>query len=330
MRINEIDILKGLLIVLVVLGHSDFEYTREIYWFHMPAFFMISGFLFSSKNVTLELLPFLKKKILSLIIPYFTFLICFSIVSFALLDKSLLSANFLAKLIFGGKLLVNQFGVFWFITSLLFAFLFFTFLYNKIKNRRLLFLVITTCFVIAHIESYLIHKSKFDIYFPLNIDTSLMGVVYFYLGFMFKPHYQHFKATVTHHRYVGFIFTVLLVLAIFLVVEDFNFDMKYQSYGNVIYSLIIPVSITLVLLFFSIILSNIDFVKKNLVLIGKYSLLIMYLHLMIKYLLLKYECYNLSLFIILSILIPILLSKIFERNKYTSFLFLGDNSKLKL
>lgn len=46
-----IDTAKGLLIILVVLGHAaDFGYpiliTKYIFWFHMPAFFALSGLLF--------------------------------------------------------------------------------------------------------------------------------------------------------------------------------------------------------------------------------------------------------------------------------------------
>ena len=40
-----IDVMKGFLIALVVIGHSHWEFGKIIYWFHMPVFFMISGYL---------------------------------------------------------------------------------------------------------------------------------------------------------------------------------------------------------------------------------------------------------------------------------------------
>ena len=56
---EEINILKGMTIILVLLGHSPVIFPinlQEIYWckllvdiiysFHMPCFFLISGFLF--------------------------------------------------------------------------------------------------------------------------------------------------------------------------------------------------------------------------------------------------------------------------------------------
>ena len=41
-----VDIAKGLLIILVVVGHTsglDHDVSRYILWFHMPCFFIISG-----------------------------------------------------------------------------------------------------------------------------------------------------------------------------------------------------------------------------------------------------------------------------------------------
>lgn len=71
-------------IILVVLGHSGFEEPtiREklaflhswIYSFHMPLFFMISGYLFSLTNkdfLAINSRTFIFKKFLRLLVPYF-------------------------------------------------------------------------------------------------------------------------------------------------------------------------------------------------------------------------------------------------------------------
>ena len=42
-----IDSMRGIGIVLMVLGHSGFPGTDFIYLFHMALFFMLSGWLFS-------------------------------------------------------------------------------------------------------------------------------------------------------------------------------------------------------------------------------------------------------------------------------------------
>lgn len=74
-RIVWIDLAKIIGIYLVVLGHalkqgiaSELYMRNFIYIFHMPLFFFLSGYLFSVRN---PFLPFVKKNIHSLIIPYF-------------------------------------------------------------------------------------------------------------------------------------------------------------------------------------------------------------------------------------------------------------------
>ena len=39
-RIVSVDILKGLLILCVCLGHTYFVYGNVLFWFHIPAFFL--------------------------------------------------------------------------------------------------------------------------------------------------------------------------------------------------------------------------------------------------------------------------------------------------
>lgn len=68
-RIQHIDILKGIGIFLVVLGHvtTNNDLHKFIYAFHMPLFFIISGlFLHDQTN-------FIKSKAKSLLIPYISF-----------------------------------------------------------------------------------------------------------------------------------------------------------------------------------------------------------------------------------------------------------------
>lgn len=48
-RSTELDYMKGILIILVVLGHIPTPLTNWIYLFHIPVFFMISGFCWKTK-----------------------------------------------------------------------------------------------------------------------------------------------------------------------------------------------------------------------------------------------------------------------------------------
>lgn len=49
-RTPELDYMKGILIILTVLGHVNTPFTDYIYMFHMPCFFMISGYCWNKKH----------------------------------------------------------------------------------------------------------------------------------------------------------------------------------------------------------------------------------------------------------------------------------------
>lgn len=78
-RDKKIDVMKGILIVLVVAGHSGFQYTEFIYLFHMATFFMISGYLFNDKYTDSfkMMLKFMKAKIKTIWLPYFIWSVIF-------------------------------------------------------------------------------------------------------------------------------------------------------------------------------------------------------------------------------------------------------------
>ena len=67
-RESWIDTLRGIGILFVILGHCEPPFDKIIYSFHMPLFFLISGYLFKSKK---NIKDYLKKIFLKYIIPYF-------------------------------------------------------------------------------------------------------------------------------------------------------------------------------------------------------------------------------------------------------------------
>lgn len=71
-RIPEMDILKGIAIILVVVGHTKVPGSSFIYLFHMAVFFIVSGYFYSEKSSeSLKAVwKFTKKKILSLWFPF--------------------------------------------------------------------------------------------------------------------------------------------------------------------------------------------------------------------------------------------------------------------
>lgn len=81
-RDRSLDIVKGLAIILMVIGHC---YSKEnvllqiIYSFHMPCFFMISGIIYGNKAESKTYKFSYKKAIVHLLLPYIVFSVLMAI-----------------------------------------------------------------------------------------------------------------------------------------------------------------------------------------------------------------------------------------------------------
>lgn len=76
-RIENIDIAKGIGIILMVIGHACYPHIyifNCIYIFHMPLFFFLSGFLFKESS-THKPISYIYKKIKSLYLQIEKFII---------------------------------------------------------------------------------------------------------------------------------------------------------------------------------------------------------------------------------------------------------------
>ena len=96
--------------MLVVVGHSEIEIiSKYIYWFHMPLFFVLSGFFFRSIDNINEIKLFIKKRAFRLLIPYFLYLLViflfFQLPILLINEVSLpnIFTNFLIILFIGGR-----------------------------------------------------------------------------------------------------------------------------------------------------------------------------------------------------------------------------------
>lgn len=96
-RIEWIDIAKGIAILAVVVGHTLGPYNGQffgslIFAFHMPIFFMLSGYLYHSRPARQEC----QRGIINLLLPYLATAVVLLVVSAIarLLPNPLLNAYF--------------------------------------------------------------------------------------------------------------------------------------------------------------------------------------------------------------------------------------------
>ena len=76
-----IDIIKGIGIILMVGGPCGMPFTHFIYLFHMAIFFMASGYCFNASNseTMQDVLSFVKRKFKGLWFPYVLWTAVFSL-----------------------------------------------------------------------------------------------------------------------------------------------------------------------------------------------------------------------------------------------------------
>lgn len=122
-RLDYIDMVKGIGIILVVLGHSTYVSENTLTWlasFHMPLFFIVSGILFAHKESYRE--PFgsyFKKRFCGMMIPYVWFSLIYLAVDYYYLyaHPELITQEFINSAILQA---VSFFGisVLWFLPAI--------------------------------------------------------------------------------------------------------------------------------------------------------------------------------------------------------------------
>lgn len=200
-RIEWIDIARGIAILFVIIGHSLGNYfssyfSNLIYVFHMPIFFVLSGYLYKEKKKS----KFLKNSFFNLIMPYIgTVLIAFVLFTIYKFHNNpivapsrvntyeQLSVSALYGIGASAKLpLINYsiipIGAIWF----LLAFFIGTQLFNIImtlkfnSNDLLMKGIIISCFTFlgTYLQTY--------IYLPWSINAAFFSQIFFFAGYLLK------------------------------------------------------------------------------------------------------------------------------------------------
>ena len=110
-RLSWLDILKGIGIILVVIGHvySNRTVFNWLYSFHMPLFFLAAGWGYKEKTILTDI----KGRIQTLLVPYFSFGLL------VLLYWQVLERRFRDSENFFSSLYNLTTGLMWFVTALI-------------------------------------------------------------------------------------------------------------------------------------------------------------------------------------------------------------------
>jgi len=194
-RIEYLDIAKGIGILLVVLGHNDFEVIslfvhQLIYSFHMPLFFFLSGYFI---NTSIPFFDFFRKRFNALLKPYFftLFLIYFTSISFEKMGFNTAITRIVKSLYGSGHYL--DWVQLWFLPQLfvvsLYAFIFIA-LVSKLQNRWIRWGILLAILAISlpFLNSFYpfqisVFGKEYELFgLPFSLDLVFLTGFFFILG----------------------------------------------------------------------------------------------------------------------------------------------------
>lgn len=272
-RIDYFDIAKGIGIILMILGHMSLqnEYLKNfIYSFHMPLFFIISGYFYKKRENKVCIKNILKK----LIIPYI--ITCVAIIVYKVF-RLVLDGNFteitntvkvwgLASLYGSGSgehFGISSIGAIWFLLALGTA----TYIMNLIYNQKYRYLWVL-------LIAYVGYKTSSYIWLPFSIQAGMMAVMYLYIGILFKDN------NLFNIKAPTILYIFLTSIVIFCTIYCGKLYMVSNYYENGLIDVIGGISGTFMCIKFSILIDKyLKIIKNFLVFIGKNSLLCMCIHL---------------------------------------------------
>lgn len=287
MRQDWIDIAKGAGIVLVVLGHTappESWLCRTIFSFHMPFFFLISGYLFNYPKYQGHATDLLTNRFQRLVLPYLAsgmilFIYWLSVLYWLYPENPLnIFVLFLKFLAYGTGYPLKQYpsippcGTMWFLVCLFTGSLIFFGILNLIANRRLLIQWLFVCFV----SSYGYIVGTHIIYLPWSLDIALTSQVFIFAGYRLRLKESSPQARLTSNPLVILFMLALLVLDILTG----RFDLNQRYYGNPLLSFsgAIAGSVLFIHLMKKISGMNIRWFNSTFSYLGKMSLIILIFH----------------------------------------------------
>ena len=183
-RLDYLDMVKGIGIFFVVLGHMEDIATGTRVWissFHMPLFFVVSGILMAVKDEPArDFTESVKKRFRQTIIPYLWFSLSYFVIDIGNLnvvhniDQRTFITDTIDSLTFYGM------SVLWFLPALFLASTGFLFLKKKFSDRTVA-PMLTVIAVIAYSLKYFVFSKIWASYESSIAVTSLINFVYIFL-----------------------------------------------------------------------------------------------------------------------------------------------------
>lgn len=234
-RNHTIDILRGLTIILVVFGHiiRIGWLNRYIWSFHLPIFFVISGYLYNPDKFT-TFCAFLKRKFKGLIVPYLVFGVL-TYMYWLLAECRFRGSDLNAWEQFFGIFYGTRYdhyldfnGPLWFIPCLFTMEILF-YIIEKLKRPLVILVICVALFVFG------VYSKDYYPWLPFGICAASIGIIFYVGGYFLRKLGQKIelgKTWISTHKLLVVLFVIVLVVLQVLAVPYSHADLSRRETGN--------------------------------------------------------------------------------------------------
>lgn len=234
-RRDYMDVARGICMISIVLGHlSDVFVNKFVFTFHLPVFFIITGYFFKPDE---SLLVLIKKRIRGLIIPYFFSCLCILMSWFLVNHLFLKTAHddikyglirwIKASICATGDsydvpFKIPSIGAIWFLWALFWGCIIFSILVKVSPIKRSL--IIVGLFVLAR---WTVQNICF---IPLSIQPACSAVLFIYIGYLWKTNEDFIKSA--SHSVKVFALIIAVILWYEFVKSFQSFWLVHSDFGR--------------------------------------------------------------------------------------------------
>lgn len=280
----KIDILRGISMIFIVLGHSGFPYTKFIYLFHLAIFFIISGYCYKENKIKTfnEFINYVIKKVKKLYLPYIVFNILCVLLNNIFIKLNLYSLsthnyygikdyiiNIVKVLLFRGN--TEMLGATWFLEILFYISILYAltdYLLNKIKSnyKRIINIGISIFLLLI---GYLLVLKDINVYIKIQILTC-------YIMFNIGNEFKKIKLVFNDLAKILLIFFSFVVL--YIMQFHGEIEISLNKYTNPVYFVTVSIAGWVMLYEISVFLARTKFFKRIFSYVGESTMWILFLH----------------------------------------------------
>lgn len=277
-RLQYIDVARGIGMICIILGHLGiYGINRVVYTFHVPLFFILSGYFINNKK---SIGSFIKGKARALLVPYAATCIVMILMSVAAgmvlygPIGALQCVNWIWASVYGSGnsfyllFYIKEVGAIWFLLALFWAGSLFRLSLDMPKWVR-------PVFVIALFAAG--YFTREIIWLPFSLQPGMCSVLFVYVGWIVREYKERLKAVPMAVKIISLVVSAGL-WTVFIVTYRETFWLVRCEFGNGIPNIVMCIAACMVVIFISWLLGKTRFPGGALAIVGRYSLLILCIH----------------------------------------------------